>query len=77
MLNELNFISSPSENGVWPRVSWVAADLMGLLPIHVAGYRGRGSTQNAFDRIVSSYIPTIEPLRYDREQGADATIHTF
>jgi tetratricopeptide (TPR) repeat protein len=61
----------------WPRVWWAPGGLLGLLPIHAAGYHGGGGSgpANAVpDRVVSSYTPTIRALRYARQKASSASI---
>lgn len=73
VLDELGFTQPPSPTGSWPRVWWVGSGLLNLFPIHAAGYHGQGSTQNALDRVVSSYTPTLRSLMYARENMATAS----
>ncbi|KAL3465419.1 CHAT domain-containing protein [Aspergillus heterothallicus] len=48
-----------------PRVWWVASGYMGLFPMHAAG-DGKGKT--TMDYVVSSYISTLQALKYSRER---------
>lgn len=45
------------------RVWWLPVGLLGLLPLHAAGYPDRAG---ALDRFVSSYLPTLRALDADR-----------
>ncbi|GAA0981742.1 CHAT domain-containing protein [Acrocarpospora macrocephala] len=54
----------------WLRVWWAPGGLLGLLPIHAAGYHTPGPDPEhraVMDRVVSSYIPTITALRHTRQ----------
>jgi len=70
ILDQLGFSKTPAHNEMWPRVWWVGSGLLSLLPIHAAGYHDSGSNQNAMDRVVSSYTPTVKALAYAREKSA-------
>jgi tetratricopeptide (TPR) repeat protein len=65
VLDALGFDSPPPPGGDWPRVWWVPGGLLGLLPVHAAGYHGAGA-RAVMDRVVSSYSPTIRALGYAR-----------
>ncbi|GAA1530725.1 hypothetical protein GCM10009730_44990 [Streptomyces albidochromogenes] len=53
-----------------PRVWWVPGGLMGLLPLHAAGFHtdpGAGPPRRTvMDRVISSYTPTVRALRHAR-----------
>jgi hypothetical protein len=74
VLNELGYTEPPAEGAAWPRLWWAPGGLLGLLPIHAAGYhrdegaRARGRT--VMDRVISSYTPTVRTLVYARERAA-------
>jgi hypothetical protein len=58
-----------------PRVWWAPGGLLGLLPLHAAGYHteraaGDQARRTVMDRVVSSYTPTIRALRYARQKAA-------
>jgi len=64
---------SPSEavdGSAWPRIWWAPGGLMGLLPLHAAGYHadpsGDPGKRTVLDRVVSSYTPTVAALRHAR-----------
>ncbi|WP_371551398.1 CHAT domain-containing protein [Streptomyces sp. NBC_00554] len=70
VLDALGYYSQPSREADWPRVWWAPGGLLGLLPLHAAGYHtdpvddpGR---RTLADRVVSSYTPTVRALRYAR-----------
>jgi tetratricopeptide (TPR) repeat protein len=65
VLDALGFDRPPPPGGDWPRVWWVPGGLLGLLPVHAAGYHGAGA-RSVMDRVVSSYSPTIRALGYAR-----------
>ncbi|MFE4798291.1 CHAT domain-containing protein [Streptomyces sp. NPDC056708] len=54
----------------WPRVWWVPGGVLGLLPLHAAGYHtdpaGDSGRRTVMDRVISSYTPTIRALRHAR-----------
>ncbi|WP_330334595.1 CHAT domain-containing protein [Streptomyces sp. NBC_00536] len=61
----------PSQDGQpLPRVWWAPGGLLGLLPLHAAGFHTepeRGAhRRTTLDRVVSSYTPTIRALRHAR-----------
>jgi tetratricopeptide (TPR) repeat protein len=53
-----------------PRVWWAVGGLLGLLPLHAAGFHtdpGQGpNRRTVMDRVISSYTPTIRALRHAR-----------
>jgi hypothetical protein len=71
ILDALGYRASPAPGTQWPRLWWAPGGLMGLLPIHAAGYHddpnGPGKC-TVIDRVVSSYTPTITALRHARRQ---------
>jgi hypothetical protein len=46
--------------------------LLNTLPVHAAGYHESGSTNNALDRIISSYSPIVKALSYASERSMRA-----
>ncbi|MEU7556025.1 CHAT domain-containing protein [Streptomyces sp. NPDC044571] len=50
----------------WPRIWWVPGGLLGLLPLHAAGYHEDGDGRTVLDRAISSYTPTLSALRHAR-----------
>ena len=69
VLDRLGFTKTPGPDEIWPRVWWVGSGLLGLLPIHAAGYHDSGSNENAMDRVISSYTPTVKALAYALERS--------
>ncbi|MCP9985384.1 CHAT domain-containing protein [Streptomyces sudanensis] len=55
----------------WPRVWWTPGGLLGLLPVHAAGYHADPADdphrRTVMDRVISSYTPTVRALRHARE----------
>ena len=68
VLESLGLAETPSADDVWPRVWWVGSGLLGLLPIHAAGYHD--SNRNALDRVISSYTPTVKALAYAQQRAS-------
>jgi CHAT domain len=76
VLDALGYRTRPAD-GAWPRVWWIPGGLLGLLPVHAAGYHqepasGGEPAPSVLDRVVSSYTPTIRTLRYARQQAREA-----
>ena len=67
ILDELGFTEEPKPGDQWPHVWWIPCGLLNILPIHAAGYHMH-SKQNALDRVISSYSPTIKALAYSRNR---------
>lgn len=70
VLEHLGFTEIPKCKTKWPHVWWVTSGWLSLLPLHAAGYHSRGSSNNALDRVISSYSPTIKALDYARKKAA-------
>ncbi|MGK8522353.1 CHAT domain-containing protein [Nocardia asteroides] len=54
------------------RVWWIPGGLLGLLPIHAAGYHTAptdSGDRTVLDRVVSSYTPTLAALRHARQRS--------
>ena len=71
VLDRLGFREQPGPGEPHPRVWWIPGGLLGLLPVHAAGYHREkppnGTRQRTvMDRVVSSYTPTIGALRHAR-----------
>ncbi|KAK2675154.1 hypothetical protein RAB80_010138 [Fusarium oxysporum f. sp. vasinfectum] len=60
----------PSEG--LPRVWWIGSGLASSMPFHAAGVHRRGSTENAYCRLISSYTPSIKELAYAQNQAKRA-----
>jgi hypothetical protein len=66
----LRTAASPPPGAPWPRVWWATGGLLGLLPLHTAGYHSPvpdAEPRTVLDRVISSYTPTICALRYARQ----------
>lgn len=64
VLDALGYRSRPPDDS-WPRVWWVPCGLLGLLPIHAAGYQATATDpqpKTVIDRVVSSYTPSLRAL---------------
>ncbi|KAF5227665.1 hypothetical protein FAUST_11634 [Fusarium austroamericanum] len=60
----------PSEG--LPRVWWIGSGLASSMPFHAAGIHTRGSKENAYCRMISSYTPSIKALGYAQNQAKRA-----
>ena len=56
--------------GRLPRLWWLPTGPLSLLPLHAAGYHAAGDGRTVFDRVVSSYTPTLRQLRRARSLAA-------
>ena len=45
-----------------PRIRWVTAGPLGMMPLHAAGSNWINSTENTASHVVSCYIPTLKAL---------------
>ncbi|MFF8641321.1 CHAT domain-containing protein [Streptomyces sp. NPDC015345] len=56
--------------GELPRVWWAPGGLLGLLPLHAAGFHtdqgDAAPRRTVLDRVISSYTPTVRALRHAR-----------
>nr|WP_239135221.1 CHAT domain-containing protein [Streptomyces sp. SID12488] len=63
----------------WPQVWWAPGGLLGLLPLHAAGYHTDPADdphrRTVLDRVISSHTPTVRALRYARRQTRERTLH--
>lgn len=60
----------PAEPGTrLPRIWWMPGGLLGLLPLHAAGYHREGRGRTVLDRVISSYTPTLRALGRARDQA--------
>jgi len=71
VLQDLGFLI-PKAQGPLPRIWWVTAGLMGLAPLHAAGYKWGKGTNNTASCVVSSYIPTFKALEYARKRTPES-----
>ncbi|KAK2471360.1 hypothetical protein H9L39_17591 [Fusarium oxysporum f. sp. albedinis] len=60
----------PSEG--LPRVWWIGSGLASSMPFHASGVHTRGSKENAYCRMISSYTPSIKALGYAQKQAKRA-----
>jgi CHAT domain/Tetratricopeptide repeat len=67
VLDALGYRAEPAADAEWPRMWWVTGGLLGLLPLHAAGYHTDLSRRTVMDRVVSSATPTIRALRHARQ----------
>lgn len=70
VLTALGHTGPPTAGGPLPRVWWVPAGPLGLLPLHAAGVRGGPSV---LDHVVSSYTPTVRALLHARRRPVAGT----
>ncbi|MBR7836599.1 CHAT domain-containing protein [Actinospica durhamensis] len=69
VLRHLGHDRAPQAGERWPRIWWAPGGLLGMLPLHAAGYHRReGAGQSVLDRVVSSYTPTVRALGYARSR---------
>ena len=70
VLDVLGYRDQPPPGAEWPRVWWALGGLLGLLPLHAAGYHdgqpGERGRRTVMDRVISSYTPTLRALRHAR-----------
>ncbi|MFJ5034371.1 CHAT domain-containing protein [Streptomyces sp. NPDC088560] len=66
VLERLEIRGSSSEGAALPRIWWVLAGPLGLLPIHAAGRHRQRTGHTVMDRVISSYTPTIRALSHAR-----------
>jgi tetratricopeptide (TPR) repeat protein len=77
VLEDLGYGTQPKVNDEWPHVWWIPVGLLGLFPIHAAGYHSDiGAGRTALDRVISSYTPTMRALAYARNQRTRRPIET-
>jgi len=72
VLRHLGYTKPPEPGQPWPRVWWTPGGLLGMLPIHAAGYHRTHSGATVLDRVVSSYTSTVRALSYARERARTA-----
>lgn len=70
VFNSLGLTAEPAPGTPWTRVWWAPGGLLGLLPLHAAGYHTDppGARRTIIDRAVSSYTPTIRALGHARQR---------
>ncbi|KAK8144211.1 hypothetical protein G3M48_006156 [Beauveria asiatica] len=52
-----------------PRVWWIGTGLASSMPFHAAGDHVSGAAQNCYERVISSYTPSIKALSYAQGQA--------
>ncbi len=75
VLNELGLHATPGPKEPWPRIWWIPTGLLGLLPLHAAGYHETHNLHErraVIDRVVSSYTPTMRALAHSRSKRTTA-----
>ncbi|MEU2961210.1 CHAT domain-containing protein [Streptomyces albidoflavus] len=64
VLDALGFTGPPTPGHPWPRIWWVATGMLAFMPLHAAGT----GEENALDRVLSCYAPTVNALRHARRR---------
>ena len=67
VLTTLNIDRHESPDEPWERIWWCSTGALGLFPLHAAGYH-ESTGDNALDRVVSSYIPSLRALHRARQR---------
>ncbi|WP_433064461.1 CHAT domain-containing protein [Dactylosporangium sp. CS-033363] len=72
VLEALGHSGEPPAGEALPRMWWAPGGLLGLLPLHAAGYHRDqpGGRRSVMDRVVCSYTPTIDALHLARRRMA-------
>jgi hypothetical protein len=77
VLDALGLTAEPAQGASPPRMWWATGGVMGLLPLHAAGYHQNAADgtgrRTVMDRVISSYTPTIAALRHARRPLRPAT----
>ncbi|SOE47231.1 CHAT domain-containing protein [Streptomyces sp. OV198] len=72
VLDALGHHRQPGPDAEWPRMWWAPGGLLGLLPVHAAGYHTDAADdpyrRTVLDRVVSSYTPSVRALRHARQR---------
>ncbi len=71
VLHQLGHVAAHETGQPWRRIWWIPGGLLGLLPLHAAGYHRRGTGETVLDRVVSSYTPTVRALAHARDHAAE------
>ncbi|EXK24672.1 hypothetical protein FOMG_18621 [Fusarium oxysporum f. sp. melonis 26406] len=71
IVNEISASQTHPSEGL-PRVWWIGSGLASSMPFHAAGVHTRGSKENAYCRMISSYTPSIKALGYAQKQAKRA-----
>ncbi|MDQ0958640.1 hypothetical protein QFZ66_002518 [Streptomyces sp. B4I13] len=75
VLERLEIRGSSSDGAALPRIWWVLAGPLGLLPIHAAGRHRQRTGHTVMDRVISSYTPTIRALSHARRATPPTAPH--
>jgi CHAT domain-containing protein len=65
VLRRLGHTAPTPTEGPWPRVWWIPAGPLSVLPVHAAGRADGGAV---IDRVISSYTPTVSALVHARRR---------
>ncbi|ACU75428.1 conserved hypothetical protein [Catenulispora acidiphila DSM 44928] len=71
VLDALGIHTPPGADEPAPRIWWVTGGVLGMLPIHAAGYHREtpaSARRTVLDRTASSYVPTVRALLQARNQ---------
>ncbi len=69
VLDALGIHTTPAAGQPAPRVWWATGGVLGMLPVHAAGYHRDPQTstkRTVMDRVASSYTPTVRALLHSR-----------
>jgi tetratricopeptide (TPR) repeat protein len=72
VLDHLGHRGPSGPGAALPRIWWMPSGLLGLLPVHAAGYHSERDGRTALDRVISSYTPTVRALGYARGRTTSA-----
>jgi hypothetical protein len=61
ILDELGFLRRQGDIAEWPRVCWIPTGILSLYPVGFSGI-GLGEPGNAFNRVISTYAPSIKAM---------------
>ncbi|WP_328842656.1 CHAT domain-containing tetratricopeptide repeat protein [Streptomyces sp. NBC_00258] len=79
VLDTLGHHRQPPADAEWPRMWWAPGGLLGLLPLHAAGYHTDPADdphrRTVMDRVISSHTPTVRALRYARQRTRENVPH--
>jgi tetratricopeptide (TPR) repeat protein len=75
ILDRLGHTTTPDHHAAWPRVWWCPTGQATVLPLHAAGHHTARTGRTVYDRVVSSYTPTLRALHHTRTrpEPAEAT----
>lgn len=66
VLDEIGNAPRPTAEDL-PRIWWIGTGLASSMPFHAAGEHSLDSTENAYHRAISSYVPSIRALSHSRD----------